>query len=111
MVGEYGYGLLENDIALDVQLVVEDFKKKLGMNLYESTCKIMTVPDNVKINEAVLAVAQLEFDEYGCVKHIDETVTALKDELKDEVLCTWGRPEQRKQELLEFADKANIKLQ
>lgn len=109
MVGQWGYEVMENDIALDVEKFVTG-RKKDGLDSYESGCILLRNPMNLETPEIVLAIAEMEHCEFGEVKHTDETVKALKSELQDEVLCTWGSPEKRKQALLDFADKAKIKL-
>lgn len=109
MVGQWGYGVMENDIALDVEGFIS-LRKKDGLGVYDSSCILLKNPTNRETPEIVLAIAEMEFCEYGKVRHVDETINAIKKEMSEDVVCTWGNPEARKQELINFANKVNITL-
>lgn len=110
MVGEWGYGVFENDIALDVEQAIASMMKREGLSLQDGANKLLSSKPNLENNEIVLAVAQLEYETYGEVRHIDDTIRAVKSELTEELLNEWGFPQKRKDVLIEFAKQTNINL-
>lgn len=99
----WGYKLSENDIALDVELRIEESVKERGLTVSQSIDEILSNKNNRECTECVLAIAEIEVSDFGKVVHKEEVKEALLEELKQDVLDSWGvNSELRKEELQHF---------
>lgn len=107
-MGAWGYGILENDIALDVDERIETLMKK-GLSLVDSVDNILSNKYNRICADCVLTIGEIELDRLGYVAHKKEVKEILLRELTPARLKRWGKNlEMRKETLLAFGRNSKL---
>lgn len=103
-MGAWGYGVYENDGALDLKL---EFDKCIenGIGVEETSDEILQNSYYGTDNSALLALADLQLKHMGKIKDNfrDKVMMALNEELTN--IGYWREPEQRRKALLDFKEK------
>lgn len=102
-MGAWGYGIYENDGALDLKLDFDECIEN-GMGV-EETSKMLQGSYYVADNCALLALADLQLKHMGKINDNfrDEVMMTLNEELT--IIDNWREPEQRRKALLDFKKK------
>lgn len=107
-MGAWGYGIYDNDGALDAVIDIEDNLKECNNDYTKALTKyredyfangVVTGSDNY----AVLLAADMEIKNTNNLKIFKDLVLqCLEKELSKETLSSWNEPEKRQKKLLDF---------
>lgn len=95
----WGYGVEENDNALEFKYEFQKLMRNGEHSPYCALDKLLKEDMNI---EKILMAGKIEMDVFGCVKHFEEVIKAIKEALSNKELSGWVNPDDRKKELLGF---------
>lgn len=107
-MGAWGYGIYDNDTALDALAIIEDYLEDYNNDYQKALIKYKEnfFPNEVVndfYNNAVLLAADIEMKNTNNLKIFKDLVLqCLEKELQNEILCSWKDPEKRQEQLLNF---------
>lgn len=112
-MGAWGYGIYDNDKALDALSIIESYVEEYKEDYVKALLKYKNeycndTSTNYYDNDSILLAADVEI-EHTCNLDIfkELVVKSIKEELNKENLSKWSDFEERKKELLKFNNKIN----
>lgn len=107
-MGAWGYGIYDNDTALDAVIDIENNLKECNNDYTKALTKYKEdfFADGVVTgseNYAILLAADIEIKNTNNLKIFKDLVLqCLEKELQNETLCSWNEPSKRQEQLLNF---------